>query len=76
MDGRVEALESLIRPLSNMTGIRLQDMKLKKNLLVAGIGRKGKLIIPGGQDEFMPGDSVIVVTTNTGFRDIHDILAE
>lgn len=76
MDGRVEALEFLIRPLSNMTGIRLQDMKLKKNLLVAGIGRKGKLIIPGGQDEFMPGDSVIVVTTNTGFRDIHDILAE
>ena len=49
-------------------------MKLKKNLLIAGIGRNGKFIIPGGQDEFQPGDSVIVVTTNSGFQDIHDIL--
>ena len=57
-----------------MTGIKFQDMKLKKNLLIAGIGRNGKFIIPGGQDEFQPGDSVIVVTTNSGFQDIHDIL--
>ena len=76
MDGRVEALEFLIRAKSDITGVCLQDMKLKKDLLVAGIVRKAKLIIPGGQDEFMVGDSVIVVTTNTGFRDIHDILAE
>ena len=50
----MEALEFLIRPLSNMTGIRLQDMKLKKNLLVAGIGRKGKLIIPAGRMNLCP----------------------
>ena len=74
MDGRVEALEFIINPLSKMTGIKFQDMRLKKNLLIAGIGRKGKFIIPGGQDEFQPGDSVIVVTTNSGFQDIHDIL--
>lgn len=74
MDGRVEALEFLIRKESGMSGIKLQDMRLKKNLLIAGIGRRGKLIMPGGQDEFLPGDSVIVVTTNSGFQDIHDIL--
>ena len=74
MDGRVEALEFLIRKDSDLIGIRLQDMRLKKNLLIAGIGRNGKLIMPGGQDEFLPGDSVIVVTTNSGFGDIHDIL--
>ena len=73
-DGRVEALEFIINPSSEMTGIKFQDMKLKKNLLIAGIGRNGKFIIPGGQDEFQPGDSVIVVTTNSGFQDIHDIL--
>ena len=76
MNGRVEALEFLIGPGSSMTGIRLQDMRLKKNLLVAGIARKGRLIIPGGQDEFQAGDSVIIVTTNTGFRDLHDIVEE
>ncbi len=74
MDGRVEALEFQIRRDSDLCGIRLQDMRLKKDLLIAGIGRKGKLLMPGGQDEFMPGDSVIVVTTTSGFQDIHDIL--
>lgn len=74
MDGRVEALEFLVHKNSGLAGIRLQDMRLKRNLLIAGIGRKGRLIIPGGQDEFLPGDSVIVVTTDSGFQDIHDIL--
>ena len=63
MDGRVEALEFLVHKNSDLAGIRLRDMRLKRNLLIAGIGRKGRLIIPGGQDEFLPGDSVIVVTT-------------
>lgn len=74
MDGRVEALEFSIRKDSDLARIRLQNMRLKRNLLIAGIVRKGKLIIPGGQDEFLPGDSVIVVTTERGFREIHDIL--
>ena len=74
MVGRVEALEFLVHKNSDLAGIRLRDMRLKRNLLIAGIGRKGRLIIPGGQDEFLPGDSVIVVTTDSGFQDIHDIL--
>ena len=38
--------------------------------------RKGKTIIPKGQDMIKVGDSVTIVTTHTGFRDIQDILAE
>jgi trk system potassium uptake protein TrkA len=59
-----------------MIGIRLQDMKTRPNLLVAAINRRGKVIIPGGQDSFEAGDSVIIVTTETGLQDIHEILAE
>ena len=44
-------------------------------MLVCCISRKGKIITPSGQDMLMPGDGVIVVTTNTGLRDIDDILA-
>ena len=43
--------------------------------LIAGIVREGKLIIPGGQDAFQAGDTVIVVTTNLGFHEIENILA-
>ena len=75
MDGQVEALEFIVQPGSDMTNIRLADMHFKKNVLIAGILRNFRLIIPGGQDRFMEGDSVIVVTTNIGFGDIHDILA-
>ena len=36
--------------------------------------RNGKIIIPRGHDSIKYGDTVIVVTTNTGFKDISDIL--
>jgi len=43
-------------------------------LLVAFINRNGKIIIPSGQDTIERGDTVMVVTTHTGFNDITDIL--
>ncbi len=49
-------------------------MPLKKDLLIASIIRNGKIIIPRGQDYILQGDSVIVVTTHTGLKDIHEIL--
>lgn len=75
MNGRVEALEFLLEKESSIIGVKLVDLKLKPNVLIAGIVRDGKLIIPGGQDEFQVGDTVIVVTTHLGFREIFDILA-
>lgn len=76
MDDRVEALEFQIHQNCRLVGIRLQDMKTRPNLLVAAISRQGKVIIPGGQDCFEVGDSVIVVTTVNGLQDIHEILSE
>ena len=76
LDGRVEALEFRVKPGCRAIGIRLMEMRLKKNILIAGILRDGLLIIPGGQDMFLEGDSVIIVTTNHGYQDIHDILED
>ena len=75
MNGRVEALEFLLDKESRIIGPKLAEMQIKKNVLIAGIVREGKLIIPGGQDAFQVGDTVIVVTTNLGFHDIENILA-
>lgn len=71
----VEALEFNIRGESKFTGIELMNLKLKKNLLIACINRKGNIIIPGGHDTIEPGDTVIVVTTHKGFNEINDIFA-
>ena len=45
-----------------------------KNVIVASINRRGKIITPHGSDTLEPGDTVIVVTTHKGFNDISDIL--
>ena len=76
MDDRVEALEFIIRENCPLQNITLESMKTKKNVLVACINRRGRIIIPGGQDSFLAGDSVIVVTTHTGLENIEDILDE
>ena len=43
-------------------------------MLIACINRSGKIIIPGGMDSIQAGDTVVIVTTHTGFQNIEDIL--
>lgn len=71
---KVEALEFRVRKNSDLLGIALEKLELKPNLLVCCINRYGKIIIPNGQDFIQVGDTVIIVTTNTGLDDIDDIL--
>jgi trk system potassium uptake protein TrkA len=73
-DSRAEAIEFLVEQESAVTGTPLMHLPLKPNLLIACINRNGRIIIPGGNDVIMPGDTVMVVTTNTGFDNIQDIL--
>ena len=75
-DDKVEALEFYITENSKITGIPLRQMKLKKGLLISAIIRNDKLIIPDGQTEILPGDSMIVVTTMLGLQDAQNIMAE
>ncbi|MDY5112579.1 Trk system potassium transporter TrkA [Bilifractor sp. HCP3S3_D3] len=76
MNGRVEAMGFRIQQNSKLIGIPLIDMPMKTNVLIAGILRKGRLIIPGGQDMFQADDHVIIVTTHSGFDGISDIIAK
>lgn len=74
-DGQAEALEFHVEKDAPVVGVPLMNLKKKDNLLIACIGRKGKIIFPRGQDAIQAGDTVIVVTTHSGFKDISDILA-
>lgn len=75
-DHQVEAIEFRVDGESAVTNIPFKDLSLKQNLLVSFINRNGDIIIPNGLDCIMPGDTVMIVTTHTGFNDIQDILAE
>lgn len=74
LNGKAEALEFRISDKSPISGVAIENLKLKKNTLIACITRSGKIIIPRGRDVIEAGDTVIVVTTHTGFKDIKDIL--
>lgn len=73
-DNRTEALEFIVKEDSPVVGIPLQDLSLKPNLLICSINHKGMITIPGGQSVIQVGDTVVVITTNTGLHDIKDIL--
>jgi len=74
-DGAAEALEFHVRANSPLVGVPLQELNIKPNLLVCSITHQGTSIIPRGRDAMHAGDSVIIVTTNTGLNDLSDILA-
>ena len=75
-DNRVEAIEFHVQKDAEVVGIPLMELKTKDNLLIACIGRNGKVIFPRGQDMIKAGDTVIIVTKHQGLGDISDILAK
>ncbi len=73
-DNRAEAIEFIVGDNAKVVGMPLYKLKFIPNLLIACINRGGKIILPGGHDLILPGDSVIIVTTTRGLNDIDDIL--
>lgn len=75
MDDKVEALEFIVKQdTAKVTGVTLREMKLKPNVLIAGIIRDRKTIIPSGEDMILPDDRVVILAANQRLRDISDIL--
>ena len=75
MDGKAEALEFNVKSESYVIGIPFKNIQLKPNILIAGITRGRKTIIPSGNDMIMANDRVIVVSTEQRLQDLDDILA-
>lgn len=74
VDNQVEALEFNVDSAAKVTRATLGELKIKKNTLICCINRNKKVIRPTGRDRIMPGDSVVVVTTNRGLNGIDEIL--
>ena len=73
-DSTAEAIEFNVVEKSDMTGTPLCKLKLKDNLRIAFINRNGAIIIPSGNDTIEVGDTVMVVTTHTGFTRLENAL--
>ncbi len=75
MDENFEALECVIKePVEGITGIQLKNLKLRRDVLIASIVHKDKIVIPSGNDKMESGDTVILFTSGVEIKDIKDIL--
>ncbi len=74
LTGGADALEFNITSSCRNLGTRLRDIRLKPNILIACINRRGNIIIPGGMDTLERGDTVIVIAgSNRVILDLNDI---
>ncbi len=74
MDGSVEALEFNVSQDFKGADIPLKELSLKENILLAGIIRGRKAIIPTGNDVIHHGDRVVVISSKEALLDLSDIL--
>ena len=75
LDDKAEIAEFTAKFSPDLTDIKLQDLNLKKDVLLAAIVRNKKIIIPNGNDVIKERDKVIVITKAGFITDLNEILA-
>lgn len=76
IEGKADALEFHAAENCKLIDVCLKDCKLKSNIIIACISRKGEVIIPDGSTAIKKDDSVIVITAAQPITDLNDILEE
>lgn len=74
MNDNAEVLEFNVSEDFKQVNIPLKELSFKSNIIVAGIIRGRKTIIPNGDDVILDGDKVIVCATDHRLRDLSDII--
>lgn len=73
VDNQVEALEFIVSAKADYLGIPLQNLAIKKGVLVAAILRNGALIVPKGITTIEQGDHVMIVAKNSKIERLSNI---
>lgn len=74
MGGKAEALEFMVQSSAPYIGIPLRNLTTRANTLVAVIVRKGKVIIPFGDDHIEGEDIVIIITLERGIGHLDEVI--
>nr|WP_312577922.1 Trk system potassium transporter TrkA [Sedimentibacter sp.] len=76
LDDEAEVAEFTANSSTNFLDVKLGDLHLKANILIAAIVRNKKIIIPYGNDCIKDGDKVIVITRTGFISDLNDIFSQ
>ena len=76
MDGKAEAIEFNVLSDFEHINVPIKDLKIKKDILIAGIIRNQNTFIPGGSDVILPDDNVIIIAKGHRLYDLSEIIEE
>ena len=72
---KFEMVEFYVKRGFKQLDVKLKDLKLKENVLVAAILRGRNIIFPSGEDEIKENDTIVIsVNDEKSVKDINDIL--
>ncbi len=74
INNKVEAIEFEVHEGSALIGKTLNDLNIRKNILLGSITRGKTVIIPKGSDSLQVGDTVVIVTSTERLSRLDDIL--
>ena len=74
MNGKAEALEFAINDNFKESNVPIKDLKIAKDMIIGGIIRNNKCIIPHGNDVILANDKIIVITKGQKINDLSDFI--
>ena len=72
---RAEVVEFLISEETDWLNIKLRDLNINSDVIIATIIRQNKIIIPSGEDKILKGDRIVVITKSKRLLDLNSILS-
>jgi trk system potassium uptake protein TrkA len=73
--GRYSLVEEKIPPGAKAIGVAIKDLGLTDQCVIAGIIRRGKVILPRGNTALELKDEVLAVTDQEGARRLAELFA-
>jgi trk system potassium uptake protein TrkA len=73
--GQVSLVEEVIPEGAKATGMAIRDLPLPDHCIIAGIIRRGELILPRGVTVLEPYDEVLALTKPEGAAQLAELLA-
>ena len=74
MDGKVEAMEFIVRKDDPFINIPLKNLTVKQDALIAVLVRDGQVHVPFGGDSLQAGDHAVVVVKGGGVETLSDVI--
>lgn len=74
MNGNAEALEFEVGHDCRIINIPFKNLPTKRDILIAGIIRGRRTIIPSGDDMIMPNDRIVIISAGRKLNDLSEIV--